>query len=125
MKKYHILIIIVAAVCAGIAISSIDTVNEYADFSTAAKNEGKQFTVAGRLNNSRQIEYNPKVNPNLIAFYMVDKNGMEMKVLANQAIPNEIDKSENLVVTGKCRDSVFYAQSVLLKCPSKYRENYH
>jgi cytochrome c-type biogenesis protein CcmE len=122
MKKHHILILIILAIGIGIIISSTSSVNEYADFTWASEHEGKEFTVVGNLNKVKPIDYNPKINPNLVSFYMTDKNGKEVKVVLNQSIPQDMDKSEDMVVRGKFKDNIFYANSILLKCPSKYAE---
>jgi cytochrome c-type biogenesis protein CcmE len=122
MKKHHILIVIVIAICVGVIVSSTSSVNQYADFARAAEFEGKEFTVVGSLSKQHQVEYNPGVNPNLVIFYMADKNGKEAKVVLNQSLPQDMDKSEDIVVKGRYKDNVFYASSILLKCPSKYAE---
>jgi cytochrome c-type biogenesis protein CcmE len=122
MRKHHILIIVIIAVCIGIIISSTYSVNQYADFTKAIENEGKEFTVVGSLSKRFQIEYNPRINPNLVTFHMADRNGKEVKVVLNQSIPQDMDKSEDIVVKGRYKDSIFYASSILLKCPSKYAD---
>ncbi len=122
MKKHHILIIIILAVCTAIIVSSTSSVSQYGDFAKASAFEGKEFTVVGNLNKEKPIDYNPVLNPNIVSFYMMDKKGKEFKVILNQSLPQDLDKSEEVVVKGKFRDDIFYAKTILLKCPSKYAE---
>lgn len=122
MKKYHILLIVVLAIIVSVFISTADTSSEYADFGKAQKNQEIEYTVIGNLNQEKPIEYNPNLNPNLVTFYMIDKEGKEFKVVLNSSKPQDMERSEDVVVKGRCKDDVFYANTILLKCPSKYQE---
>ncbi len=37
--------------------------------------------------------------------------------------PQDIEKSEKIVVIGSYKNDVFVAKEILMKCPSKYNEN--
>ena len=58
------------------------------------------------------------------SFYMVDNNGVEIKVLYDGAIPNNFESSTSVVVTGKYVNGVFHATEILTKCPSKYESQF-
>ncbi len=122
MKKYHILLIIVLAIVVSVFISTADSSSEYANFAEAQKNQEIEFTVIGNLSKEKPINYNPQLNPNLVTFYMTDKQGKEFKVVLNSSKPQDMERSEDVVVKGRCKDDVFYANTILLKCPSKYQE---
>jgi cytochrome c-type biogenesis protein CcmE len=122
MKKNHILVIILLAISTAVIISTTYSDNTYADFLEASNKEGKDFTVVGNLQKNKPIQYNPAVNPNLVSFYMLDKNNKEVKVILNQSKPQDMERSEDVVVKGRMKEGVFYATSILLKCPSKYAE---
>lgn len=122
MKKYHILLIIILAVIVGVFISTTESSSKYANFAEAQKYQDTDFTVIGNLNKDKPIAYNPQLNPNLVTFYMFDKEGKELKVILNSSKPRDMERSEDIVVKGRCRDNVFYANTILLKCPSKYAE---
>ena len=51
------------------------------------------------------------------------KEGGENKVIFKGAQPQDFRRSEQLVLTGKMKDGVFYASNILMKCPSKYVNN--
>ena len=54
------------------------------------------------------------------SFYMKDKQGNQMKVVYNGAMPNNFESATSVVVTGQYKDGYFHASSILTKCPSKY-----
>lgn len=39
-----------------------------------------------------------------------------------KAKPQDFERSEQIVVTGSMKDNQFYADEILMKCPSKYKE---
>ncbi len=125
MKKAHIIGIVVIAVLIGVIISTISESSTYADFNTAAANEGDTYHVVGKLNLDRSFIYNPEVNANLFGFYLVDNQGREMKVLYNDTKPQDFEKSEQVVVIGKVVGEEFHVAKgdLLMKCPSKYNGN--
>ena len=122
MKKIHLLAIIVICVALGASVSHLMKGATYAQFTQAMQNPNKKLTVAGDLVKEAELLYQPLDNPNLFSFYMRDKGGKTVKVLLNQAKPQDFERAEGLVVTGKMIEDTFYATEVLLKCPSKYNE---
>ena len=60
----------------------------------------------------------------LFSFYMVDNSGVELKVIYKGTIPNNFESSTSVVVTGKYRNGIFYADEILTKCPSKYESQF-
>jgi cytochrome c-type biogenesis protein CcmE len=53
---------------------------------------------------------------------MVDDNKEERKVILDQGKPQDFELSEQIVLTGKMKDDEFIASEILLKCPSKYKD---
>jgi cytochrome c-type biogenesis protein CcmE len=51
-----------------------------------------------------------------------DSKGMEKKVILFAAKPQDFELSEQIVVTGQMKGEVFYASDLLMKCPSKYKD---
>ena len=68
------------------------------------------------------MNYNPAVNANLLTFTLVDDAGREQQVVYNEPKPQDMDKSEKVVVVGRMEGDVFRCDQVLLKCPSKYKD---
>lgn len=122
MRKPYIFLLVILAATTGIVISTMSSNEYYANFSEAFDNQGSDYTVVGNLIKEKEIEYNPKINPNIVIFYMTDKEGKITKVVLNQSKPQDMERSEDIVIKGRAQDSVFYAHTILLKCPSKYEE---
>lgn len=57
------------------------------------------------------------------SFHMKDRDGNVRKVIYPKAKPNNFEQATQLVVIGEMRNNVFYANEMLMKCPSKYNEN--
>lgn len=123
MKTSYIVALIFLAVISSFLISLISEPSQYANFTEAFQSPGKEFTVIGSLNRAREIKYNPRVNPNIVTFSMIDTEGKESTVILNQSKPQDMERSEDIVVKGRGIDSVFVAHTILLKCPSKYQED--
>ena len=120
MKTTHIIALILIAISFGVVVSAIGNSSRYGTFTEASKNEGELFDVVGKLNRDKPYEYNPEVNPNLFSFYLFDNDTVERKVILNKAMPQDFDRSEQIVIKGKMKGEQFIASDVLLKCPSKY-----
>jgi cytochrome c-type biogenesis protein CcmE len=123
MKTTHIISCIIIAVAIGIIMTTTASTSSYANFSEALTKEGKDFTIVGKLNREKPVLYNPQVNANLVSFYVTDPQGKDVKVVLNQSKPQDLERSESIVVKGQAKDGVFYATTILLKCPSKYTEH--
>lgn len=122
MKKSHIIGIIVIAVFMAFLVSSFFEASTYADFGEAFDKNGKEFHVVGTLEESRAINYNPEIDPNLTEFHMKDEKGVIKKVKLFKAKPQDFEKSETIVLIGSAVGEEFHANDILMKCPSKYEE---
>lgn len=109
----------------GVAIFLITTagadVATYANFKDSLETTSK-VKVVGQLVKDKPITYDEIANPNFFTFYMVDDAGEERKVVLNQGKPNDFELSESIVLTGKMKGEEFHASEMLLKCPSKYKD---
>lgn len=122
MKKTHIIAIVFIAVAIAFMIGSVNDSSSYADFDEAFENPLKEYHVVGELDRSAEIAYNPQVNPNITKFTMVDKQGERRKVILNKSKPQDFERSESVVLIGKANGDEFHATEMLMKCPSKYKE---
>ena len=57
------------------------------------------------------------------SFHMEDEDGNIRRVIYPRPKPNNFEQATQLVVIGEMRNNVFYANEMLMKCPSKYNEN--
>ncbi len=122
MKRGPILALIVIAIGIGVLISAYGDAGTYGNFEASLEQPGKEMKVVGVLSKDKEVVYDPEVDPNLFSFYMKDDNGDEKKVLMNAAKPTDFNKSEKIVLTGKMVGDNFVASDMLLKCPSKYKD---
>jgi cytochrome c-type biogenesis protein CcmE len=122
MKKTHIIILI------GIALLIAGLISFSADFSTydtigSAKNkQGKFVHLIAKLDKTQPVEYDPIKNPNYVSFYAIDSLGGQTKVIYHNSKPADLEKSERLVLKGKMQQDHFECKDILLKCPSKYKD---
>jgi cytochrome c-type biogenesis protein CcmE len=121
MKKSHILAIAIVAVAIGILITASSDVTTYANFDQAAKS-GDKVKLVGQLVKDQPVEYNPEKDPNYLSFQVRDDAGQVRKIVLRAGKPQDFERSEQIVLTGEMKGDVFEASDMLLKCPSKYKD---
>ncbi len=106
-----------------VLMSSSNELSTYSDFTEADKIE-TQVKVVGKLSKDKEIYYEPAKDPNYFSFFMKDNNGLERKVVYLAEKPQDFELSEQVVITGRMdkKDDIFLASDMLLKCPSKYKD---
>lgn len=110
----------IATAIALIAYSS-DEVSNYGTFKMA-QNAEQSVKIVGTLVKEKELYYDAMKDPNYFSFYMKDGDGDESKVVMYDARPRDFEMSEQVVVTGKFDEDVFIAEDILIKCPSKYKD---
>lgn len=120
MKKIHIISILLIGAAIALLISASDDLSTYSSFDDA-RQTNKKVKIAGQLAKDKEMYYNPEKDPNYFSFYLEDQDGEQQKVILLSAKPQDFEMSEQVVVTGKWKDEDFIANSILLKCPSKYK----
>ena len=101
--------------------STKNEIGAYSTFEDARSNHTK-VKIVGQLSKHKEMEYDPAKDPNYFSFYMTDANGEENKVVLLSEKPQDFELSEQIVATGKMNDNQFVASEILLKCPSKYKD---
>lgn len=56
------------------------------------------------------------------SFYMKDEDGNVRRVIYPKPKPNNFEQATQLVVIGEMKNNVFFANDMLMKCPSKYND---
>ena len=122
MKKTHVIaLVLLAAAVVAFALSSSD-LTTFSSFGQASKS-GKTVKVAGQLVKTRPMTYDPEKDPNYFSFFMTDDEGQVSEVVIREPKRRDFERSEQIVVTGRMhQDGHFEASEMLLKCPSKYKE---
>ena len=121
MKKIHFIAIGIMAVAIGLLISASKDMGTYSTFEDA-RNTSKKVKLVGQLAKDKEMYYNPEEDPNYFSFYVKDTEGEEQKVILLKAKPQDFELSEQIVLIGKLKKEAFVAEDVLMKCPSKYKE---
>jgi len=121
MKKIHLLAIIMITVAVVILTTAADDMGTYSTFQEAI-NSGHKVKVAGQLSKDKPMVYNPEKDPNYFSFFIKDTAGEEKKVVLLRAKPQDFELSEQIVLTGKFNNDEFIASDILMKCPSKYKD---
>ena len=123
MKKTSIIILVgIAVLIAALLAYSVDF-STYDTIASAQKKEGKFVHLIAKVDLSKPIEYDPANNPNYLAFHAIDSLGGTTKVIYRNSKPTDLEKSERIVMKGNMQDGHFECKDILLKCPSKYKDD--
>lgn len=123
MKRTHIIILVgIAAMIGGLLSYALD-VSTYDTIVSAKNKPGKYVHLIAKLDKTRPVDYDPIKNPNYLSFYAVDSLGGQTQVVYRNSKPTDLEKSERIVMKGKMIDGKFECDNILLKCPSKYKDD--
>lgn len=122
MKKSHIIIILVIGAAVMAMITTMGDASTYETFASAVLFPDKEIHVVGTLVKEKEMQYDPALDPNSFIFYLKDKEGEIKKVVFKGAKPQDFERSEQIVLTGKVLREDFLASKILMKCPSKYND---
>lgn len=123
MKKTHIIVLIgIAALIVSLLAYSVDF-STYDTVDSAKNKQGKFVHLIAKLDTRHPIEYDPIKNPNYVSFYAIDSLGVNTKVIYHNSKPSDLEKSERIVMKGKMQKDHFECSDILLKCPSKYKDD--
>ena len=122
MKTSHIIGIVVIALAISVIMSTYFDSSTYETF-TQAQQKGELTYVSVKLDREKEMHYDPFTNANLFTFYGRDRDGKECKVLFDNTKPQDFERSEEIVLTGKMENGEFHADKIQMKCPSKYTNN--
>ena len=115
-----ILIIGLMAIGVIMLVSASKDMSTYSTFDQV-KRSGETAIVVGILAKDKPMYYNAEENPNLFRFYMTDQEGQVREVTLQAPKPQDFELSEQVVATGSFVGDEFVATSILMKCPSKYK----
>lgn len=122
MKKSSIILIVIIAIAISMILVIYTDSSTYSTF-TEAKDKETELYVVGVLNKEKDLMYDPVKDANHFSFYMYDNDSTECQVVFKGSKPMDIERSEQIVLTGKMEDGVFHASKILMKCPSKYDQD--
>ena len=123
MKKTHIILLVLIVAAIAVLISFLQVSTTYDTIETAKSKPGKFVHIVGKLDRGQPVEYDAVKNPNFLRFSLVDSLGESVKVVYNNAKPDNLEHSERLVLKGAIKDDYFECKEILMKCPSKYTDD--
>ena len=124
MKRTHIIILVsIAALIVTLIVFSAGDFSTYETIGSAQKKQGKYVHLIAKLDKTMPIEYDAVNNPNYLSFYAVDSLGGKTKVIFHNSKPTDLEKSERIVMKGAMKGDHFECKDILLKCPSKYKDD--
>ncbi|HJP63814.1 MAG TPA: cytochrome c maturation protein CcmE [Mucilaginibacter sp.] len=122
MKKSSIFGIVVIAVAIAVIISTYASSSTYSSFGEA-KQTSSELHVIGHLDKEKELYYDATKDANYFSFYVKDDKGDECKVVFSGTKPEDFERSQQIVLTGKMVNNEFHASKILMKCPSKYTQD--
>ena len=122
MKKIHNILLIAIAISIGALISLTGNLSSYDNIASARNKPGKFVHIIARLDRTKPIVYDALKDPNFLSFYAVDSLGNQTQVVYHNPKPADLETSERIVLQGDMQGNVFDCKDILLKCPSKYKD---
>ncbi|ASU35355.1 cytochrome c maturation protein CcmE domain-containing protein [Mucilaginibacter xinganensis] len=122
MKKSSIFGLIVIAIAIATIITTYSSSSTYGSFSDAKKTTD-ELHIVGHLDKSKELYYDATKDANYFSFFIKDNKGEECKVIFTGTKPQDFEKSEQIVLTGRMNGKEFHASTILMKCPSKYTQD--
>jgi cytochrome c-type biogenesis protein CcmE len=123
MKKLHIVLLVAVAAAIAIMISFTSDLTTYDTISSAQAKPGKYVHLIAKLDKAQPIDYDPIKDPNYCSFTVVDSLGATTKVISSKPKPADLELSERVVLKGRMENGAFHCDDILLKCPSKYKDD--
>lgn len=123
MKRTHIILLIAITFAIGALLMFSSDFSTYDTIQSAKSKQGKFVHLIARLDKSFPIDYDPAKDPNYLSFTATDSLGGSTKVVYHNTKPTELEHSERVVLKGKMKGDVFECSEILLKCPSKYKDD--
>jgi cytochrome c-type biogenesis protein CcmE len=122
MKKSSILGLVVIAIAIAVIIATYSKASSYGSFADAKK-ANTDIQIIGHLDKQKELYYDARKDANYFSFYVRDTDKMECKVIYTGAPLQDFKRSEQIVLTGHMEGNEFHARKILMKCPSKYKQD--
>ncbi|HOP61787.1 MAG TPA: cytochrome c maturation protein CcmE [Spirochaetota bacterium] len=119
-KKIIVFVSAVVLLTASVILMSEDLFSPYVSFAYAEKHPGKYVQIIGKRAKTDAVIHDEKG----YSFSITDDSGAELKVYHAGVKPLNFEHTEKIVALGKFsgENSIFMADKILVKCPSKYEK---
>ena len=115
------MIVIAGSIAALLSLTG--DLSTYDTIASARQKPGVFVHVIARLDKSQPIVYDAMKDPNFLSFYAVDSLGNQVKIIYHNPKPADLESSDRVVLKGSMEGNVFDCKDILLKCPSKYKDD--
>ncbi|MFM8588134.1 MAG: cytochrome c maturation protein CcmE [Bacteroidota bacterium] len=122
MKKIQIVGLVLVALAITALISLMGDMSTYDSIESAQRKEGKFVHIIAKVDTTQPIVYDPIKDPNYLSFTAVDSLGAIAQVVYKNAKPTDFEKSSRVVMKGAMQNGTFECKEIVLKCPSKYKD---
>lgn len=95
-----------------------NSISSYVNFEQAATRTSAH--VVGSWDSTLETDFSRETMQ--FSFHMKDEDGNIRRVVYPRPKPNNFEEATQLVVIGEMRNNTFYADEMLMKCPSKYND---
>lgn len=119
----HVVLLVLIAISIVVLISYTGDLSSYETVASAKQKEGKFVNLIVKMDKSLPVDYDPVKDPNLLKFTVQDSLGGKISVVYHNTMPTDMEKSERLVLKGKVQGDIFECSAIVMKCPSKYKDN--
>ncbi|HWH62954.1 MAG TPA: cytochrome c maturation protein CcmE [Ginsengibacter sp.] len=123
MKTSSIIILVAIAAAIGVLLMYSVDFSTYDTISSAKAKPGKYVHLIARLDKSKPIQYDAIKDPNYLSFFATDSLGGSTQVIYHNTKPAELEQSDRVVLKGRMKGNIFECDNILLKCPSKYKDD--
>lgn len=123
MKKTHLILLVLIAVSIVALISYTGDLSSYETVASAKQKQGKFVNLIVKMDKTMPVKYDPVKDPNLLQFHVQDSLGGKIAVIYHNTMPTDMEKSERLVLKGRVQGTYFDCTTIVMKCPSKYKDN--
>lgn len=97
-------------------------ITTYDTVSSAKEKPGKFVHLIAKVEKN-SVKYDPVTDPNYLTFTAIDSLGSTINVVYHSPKPTDMEKSDRLVLKGSVQGNTFECRDILLKCPSKYKDD--
>ncbi|MCS7161840.1 MAG: cytochrome c maturation protein CcmE [Bacteroidia bacterium] len=116
--------LLVGAVAVGLLLAFLvlrlgEEVTIYTDFRTAQTNPHRTYHVIAQWVQREASRYDPQEDA--FWFWAQDSLGTIVRVRYPDPKPVNFEVAQKVVLIGHYADSLFLAEKILMKCPSKYK----
>lgn len=118
MNKRYLIGIGIIVICGGVAFSAFrGSLTPYVGFAEARELD-RNCQVYGSID-KENVHYDAA--DGTLHFRIIDEDGAVLPVAFQGVTPGNFDQATSVVCLGQYDDGTFYANQLLVKCPSKYQ----